>query len=203
MPNNNSLPNLVSTPPGYAQLNSPGMELANLALWHLQRIGNSGILAALPEGACMQPLGSIPNPAATQRRVWLDEPPGSIPFDQQGTLPLPLATPGVDVVVTSITVPQGFDGVIKWISNNIASSNMPFVSGDLIWKIQINGRSVRNFAEIIQEKGTIYQGRQISPIRIFSGNIVTYTVRQAVGSTLAGETVCSLSGYFYPSRGVS
>ena len=98
--NTNGLPNLVAIPQGYQTLNTYGMELMNLAAWHLQRIGYSGILAALPESGSMQPLGSPPNPAATQRRVWLDEPPGSVPFDEQGTVALPvtLTTPGAGLL---------------------------------------------------------------------------------------------------------
>lgn len=202
MPKDPVLPNLVVIPKGYAALNPEGMELANLAAWHMQRIGNTGMLAAPPEGVSLQPLGSIPNPAATQRRVWLDEPPGSIPFDEQGTLTIPV-TPGVDFPVVSFTVPQGSDGVIKWISNNVTGTNVPFQAGMLLWKIQINSRPVRNFGFIAQEKGTIYQGREISPIRIFSGNVVTYTVSLSSANAITGQTVCSATGYYFPSKGVS
>jgi len=200
----NDLPNLVAIPKGYAPLNSDGMQLANLAAWHLQRIHNSGFLAASPEPASSQPIGSLPNPAATQRRVWLDEPPGSVPFDEQGTIPIPLPTlQGVDTPVVTMVVPQGYDGVIKWISNNVNSQNPPFVSGEMIWKILVNKRPVRNFGNILQEKGTVYQGREISPIRVFSGDVVTYTAQQVIGSALTGETTCSLTGYYYPSKGIS
>lgn len=198
-----TLPILVSVPKGYAPLNADGLELANLAAWHMQRIGNTGLLATPPESTSTQPLGSMPNPASTQRRVWLDEPPGSVPFDEQGSLAIP-TTPGVDIPVLVMLVPQGYDGVIKWISNNAIGTTPPFLPGNLIWKIEINGRPVRNFGNIVQEKGTIYQGREISPIRVFSGNQVTYTVQlSAAGVLSGGETICSLTGYYYPSKGIS
>lgn len=200
--NTGVLPNLVTIPKGYA-LNADGMALANLAAWHMQRIGNTGMLAAPPEGVSSQPLGSIPNPAATQRRVWLDEPPGSIPFDEQGTLSIPV-TPGVDVPVLVMVVPQGYDGIIRWVSNNVINATPAFLPGNLIWKIEINGRPVRNFGNILQEKGTIYQGREVSPIRVFSGDSVSYTVQLPASSPgITGETVCSLTGYYYPSKGIS
>jgi hypothetical protein len=201
--NSNSLPNLVVIPKGYQPLNTYGMQLANLAAWHLQRIGNTGMLAAPPEPASMVQLGALANPAATQRRVWLEEPPGSVPFDEQGTIAIPPASQGIDTAVLSFVVPQGYDGVIKWISNVVNSAAPPFMSGDMIWKILINGRAVRNFGNILQQKGTIAQGREISPIRIFSGDIVSYTASQTIGSALTGETVCSLTGYYFPSKGVS
>jgi hypothetical protein len=197
------LPTIVSVAKGYRPLNAEGLELANLAAWSMERIGNTGMLAAPPEGVSSQPLGSVPNPAATQRRVWLDEPPGSVPFDEQDSISAP-TTAGADVAVLTVIVPQGYDGIIRWVSNNVAGSTA-FTSGTFIWKININGRPVRNFGRIVQEKGTIYQGREISPIRVFSGDTITYTVQLAVGFTVTGtlEIICSLTGYYYPSKGVS
>jgi hypothetical protein len=199
-----SLPNLLVIPKGQAPLNATAMDLANLAAWHQQTIGNTGLLAAPPEGVSSQLLGTIPNPAATQRRVWLDEPPGSVPFDEQATAQIPIF-PGADQAVLTFTVPQGYDGVIKWVSNNAVNIvPTPFVAGELIWKIEVNGRPVRNFGNITQEKGTIFQGRQVSPIRIFSGDTVTYTVQLAPGSPItSGQTTVSATGYYYPSKGIS
>lgn len=194
------IPNLVKIPRGYAALNPAGMDLANLAAWHQERIGQMGTLAIPPEGATGQPLGSPPNPVTTTQRPWVSEPMGSVPFDEQGELALGGLVVGVDTVVMQFKVPQGFDGVIKWISNNLIGGT--FAPGDLIWKITVNNRAVRNFGFITQEKGTITQGRQVSPIRIFSGDLVGYAV-QAVTGAATGMTVCSLSGYFYPSKGIS
>lgn len=196
------LPNLVSIPKGYAVPNAEGIDLLNLAAWHYQRIGQMGYLAAPPEGSLAQPLGMPSNPASTSRRVWLDEPPGSIPFDEKGSLVLPPSAGfGVDVAVITFRVPLGFDGVIKWISNNVLPG--PFVQGSLIWKILVNTRPVRNFGNITEENGTVAQGRQESPIRIFSGDLVQFTVNAPTGSTATGITVVSLTGYYFPSKGIS
>ena len=195
------LPNLVVIPKGYQTLNQSGMELANLAAWHYQRIGNSGILAAPPEPGSNSILGSAANPIAAKRTVWLDEPSGAVPFDEQGTVFIPLA-PNVDTTITAFTVPQGFDGVIKWISNTASD---PFPPGTFIWKILINGRPSRNFGNITVEKGSIQQGRVISPIRIFSGDMVAYTIRTIIPANVTPDetTTASFTGYFYPSKGIS
>ena len=196
------LPNLVSIPQGYAVPNSEGLELLNLAAWHFERIGQMGYLAAPPEGSTSLPLGVPSNPAAIYRRVWKDEPPGSIPFDEKSSLILPPAAGfGVDVPVVTFRVPLGFDGVIKWISNNVIPG--PFVQGSLTWKILVNNRPVRNFGNITEENGTVFQGREESPIRIFSGDLVQYIVNAPTGSTATGSTVCSLTGYYFPSKGIS
>lgn len=193
------LPNIANIPQGYMPLNAAGRDLVNLAAWHQQRIGQMGYLAAPPEGSMAQPLGMPANPAATSKRVWLDEPPGSIPFDEQATAPLS-GIAGTTTTVLTLVVPAGFDGVIKWLSNNV--ENAVFVPGTLTWSIAINNRPLRNFGTIVQEKGTIAQGRRISPIRLFSANVVTYSVTEVLGG-LAGSTVVSLTGYYYPSKGVS
>ena len=210
-PASGTVPNIIRLPSGYGPLNSEGMQLANLALWHLNRIGNTGYLATSPESHTVQPetLGTIGNPAATQRRVWLDEPPGTVPFDEQASYPLTvgIGLANVNYPVLTVVVPQGFDGVIKWLSNNFVSTTTPpeqYQPGALIWRIYINGRPARNFGNITQEKGTVAQGRIISPIRVFSGDTVQYTVAFGPnGSILDGYTVVSLTGYYYPSRGVS
>lgn len=199
----NQLPNLIAIPKGYKPLNSEGLALANLAAWHHQNIGHSGILAAYPESSSTQPIGSPSNPVIAAQRPWVQEPPGSIPFDEQGAITLgPAPTPGVDQPVVRFQVPHGFDGVINFISNNVTDLAFVDGSGDLVWKILINGRPVRNFGNIIVQKGTLAQGRIISPIRLFAGDVVTYTVQFAAG-TVTGQVICSLSGYFYPSRGIS
>jgi hypothetical protein len=204
------LPVIISSPQTGLQhgrgtsppLNSEAMQLANLAAWHLQRIGNTGVLAAPPEPASSQAIGSIPNPAAVQGRVWIDEPPGSVSFDKQGTLALPLPLTGLDVPILTFVVPQGLDGVIKWISMNVINNPTPFVPGTLIWRILINNRPVPNYDNIINEKGTIAQGRVISPIRIFATDTITITV-QATATPVTGQTVASATGYYFPAKGVS
>lgn len=197
------LPNLISIPKGYQIPNSIGLELMNMAAWHFERLGQMGYLAAPPEGSLSQPLGMPSNPAATSRRVWLDEPPGSIPFDEQGALALPPSAGfGVDVPVIDFFVPLGFDGVIKWVSNNVLPE-APLVANSIIWRLLINGRAVKNFSNITTEKGTVFQGRQESPIRIFSGNHVQYVVNVPTGSAITGQTVVSATGYYFPSKGIS
>lgn len=201
------LPALVTTQKGVPPLNPEGLQLYNLAAWHVLRIGNTGMLAAGPEGSASQPLGSIPNPAATQRRVWLDEPPGSVSFNEKGFLQLPPAALDTDVILLSFNIPRGYDGVIKWITNTIMNTVPAFVPGDLIWKINADGRPIRNYGNIMQQNGTVAQGCEVSPLRVFSGQLITLAVQEVStgpsGGTLSGQTVGGLAGYYYPSRGVS
>lgn len=136
------------------------------------------------------------------KRPWIDEPSGAVPFDAQAGINLPAVGAG-DVVVLTMMVPQGYDGVIKWISNNVNFGGFVQFSGDIVWRIEADQKPIRNFENILAEKGTIDIPRPVSPIRIYSGQTITYVVNHEANVALNGQVVCSLSGYFYPSRGVS
>lgn len=196
------LPNIVAPPKTpRPKWNQQAHDLANLAAWHTLRIGNTGILASAPETGSTQPVGSQSNPVATRRYVWNEEPPGSLPFDEVASTALGIAF-NVDVPVVSFSVPHGYDGVIKWISNTVQFQQGEPSGADIIWKIQLNGRAAPSFGFITKEKGTLAQGREISPLHIFSGDLVQYTVTTLVAG-LTGQTTCSLTGYYFPSKGIS
>ena len=139
------------------------------------------------------------------QKPWIAEPSGSDPFDAQGAINLPTFGFGAPPsLVVAYQVPKGYDGVINALSNNIytAVANL-FVQGDgsIIWSLMINKRAVHNFDSVIVEKGTIQIARPISPLRIFSGDLVEWFVLN-VSSVLAGaRIICSINGYVYPSKG--
>jgi len=135
------------------------------------------------------------------KRPWIDEPSGSDPFDQQMGINLPVAAG--DTVVGSLFCPVGYDGVIKSVSNNVNFGGFVQFSGDIVWRLLIDGRPVRNFENILSEKGSITQPRTISPIRIYSGQTAQWIVNHVANGLLSGQVICSLGGYFYPSKGIS
>lgn len=135
------------------------------------------------------------------KRPWLDEPSGSVPIDEQNGLTLDVVGTG-DEVVLQFICPDGFDGVIKKISNNVNFGGFVQFSGDIVWRILVNRRAVRGFDNIQNEKGTIATPRDISPIRIYSGQIVQYVVNHVANAALAGQIICSFGGYIYPSRSI-
>lgn len=135
------------------------------------------------------------------KRPWIDEPSGSNPFDEQGGKDIPAL--GTSTIILSFLVPDGQDGVIKFVSCNVNFGGFVQFSGDLVWRILIDKRPAKNFSNIQATKGTIEQGRAISPLRIYSGQLVEWEVTHAANGLLAGQTICSLTGYTYPSRGVA
>jgi hypothetical protein len=134
------------------------------------------------------------------RKPWIDEPEGSVPFDPQAGVALG-AVGGSQVLIT-LVVPMGYDGVIKFLSHNTVFPFNDF-SGDLQWQLLVDGRAIRNFDNMLAQKGTIGIPRPISPIRIYSGQIITYVVNHLANVALNGNVVASLNGYLYPSQGNS
>jgi hypothetical protein len=135
------------------------------------------------------------------KRPWIDEPDGSEPFDPQNGVALGVISANPQVIL-NLQVPTGSDGVIKFLSCN---TTFPFndFSGDLQWQLRQNGRPIRNFDNILAQKGTIQIPRPISPIRIYSGDLIQWVVFHLANAGLNGNVVCSLNGYFYPNQGLS
>jgi len=172
------------------------MDLTELVSKHQALLADGGFFANVPESS------ASPSQGVTEfaRRPWLDPPLGSYSFDEENGILLP-AISTLFTVVLEFLVPNGSDGVINYISNNFLAGGFIGFSGDIVWQILADGRPIRNFENIRSEKGTIGQGRKVSPIRIYSNQKIQYVVRHAANLALTGgQVVCSLNGYYYPSQ---
>lgn len=136
------------------------------------------------------------------KRPWIDEPDGSVPFDPQNGIALGGISAIVFQVIMSFQVPVGSDGVIKFLNCN---TTFPFndFSGDLVWQLRQNGRPIRNFDNIRNQKGTVAIPRTISPIRIYSADLIEWVVFHLANAGLNGNIVCGINGYTYPNQGLS
>lgn len=172
--------------------NPPLYELAEL---HQQYVKGLEVLA--------QTTGSN-NENLIVKRPWIDEPAGSIPFDEQNGVLLP-QPPGAAAIATVLEyqVPEGFDGVIKFVNNNLNFGGFVEYSGDIIWRLLIDDRPFKNFEAVLGQKGSVAQSRPISPIRLYSKQKVKWVVEHPANAALAGQTICGFAGYIYPSKGVS
>lgn len=136
-------------------------------------------------------------PTAVVARPWLESPEGSIPFDPQIVVVLPGV--GTAATVVTLVVPEGNDGVINAYSWNFTGGGFVQGSGDIVVQILRNGAAVRNYDNILVEKGTIASPRTISPLRVYSGQTIQLVVTHANNALLNGNVVGCFSGYFYPS----
>ena len=167
-----------------------------------QTIANSGVLVSASAGT--------ENENVVVKRPWLEPPEGYSPFDAQDGIDLPVVgaastTPltsatGAAVVLTFV-VDNGYDGVINFLSDNFLGGGFQDFSGDIIWQLYADSAPIRNFNNITAQKGTVEQPRTVSPIRIYSGQTISFVVIHAANVTLNGPVVCTLTGYTYPNRG--
>jgi hypothetical protein len=136
-------------------------------------------------------------PTFVVQRPWVEPPEGSIPFDQQQVVVMP-AVAGTAVVVT-IVVPDGYDGVIRAYSWNVTGGGFVQGSGDLQVQVLRDGAAIRNYDNILVEKGSIQTPRVISPLRVYSGQVITLVINHIANGLLAGNVIGCFSGYYYPS----
>lgn len=175
-------------------LNNQATALSELAALHAQYLVSANLISS---GTGANPIQT--DPVAAIRRPWLDPPEGFVSFDQAGiTL---VGAPGTISTVVTLTVPDGYDGVINALSWNYTGGGFAQGSGDLIVQILRNSAPIRNYDNITFEKGSIQQPRAISPIRIYSRQVITMVVNHAANLLLVESVIGSFLGYFYPSAG--
>lgn len=173
-------------------LNNTATALTDLASQHQTLLGTQQLIAT---GTGSDP--SAQNPVNTIRKPWLDAPDGSVPFDYETVAALPAI--GASAVVVSFTVPDGYDGVINAYSWNFTGGGFTEGSGDLQAQVLNNGAPVRNYDNILVEKGSTAIPRPIAPLRIYSGRTYSLIINHIANNLLTGNIVGSFVGYFYPA----
>jgi hypothetical protein len=173
------------------------------------------LLFAVPRGT----VGALAELAALTQRVLGDNPVRSAQTDQQGLSSPPWVTPpdgyqsfdyasaittpafgAGDTVIVSFSVPLGMNGIIRRLANDYAGPGFVDGSGDLIWRILIDGRAVQGYSAITVRLGAINQPTVIDGIQVSSGQLVSLVVNNATAALpVAGTQVTGrLGGYFYP-----
>jgi hypothetical protein len=180
-----------------SSLNQDATLLENLAFFHEQFLGVLDSSISSGSGGNPQDF----NPSLTVKRPWLEEPEGSLSYDEYSSVDLPNPPPLGPTTIVQFTVPDGLDGVINAYSWNFQGGGFGEGSGDIVVQILRDGAPVRNYDHITVERGTTGHPRKISPIRIFSKQIISMTVNHVANPLLNGLVVGSFLGYFYPSRG--
>lgn len=130
---------------------------------------------------------------------WVQPPDGFKSFD----FALAVATPiviGVDTIIVQFTVPNGMEGVINRLGNGYTGPGFVDGSGDLAWRIFVDGIPVQGYDNILVRLGEINAPTSITGVRVFSGQLVQFTVNNVTGALGGPGTQCTgrLGGYFYP-----
>ena len=140
--------------------------------------------------------------AAPSAAPWLNMPQNGRPFHYQLAVNCP--APGTDdFVVVSLIVPNGWKAAIWSISNNYTAAGFDEGSGDLIWRISVDGAYSPGFDSITTTLGKITEPRKLQgPIIAESNQVIAYTVTVAAGAPFptgaAAKIICSFDGWIYP-----
>jgi hypothetical protein len=161
---------------------------SDLALW--RKINACGGLMAVCPGT------------KYQDPPWVKMPPQAKRFSYIEGLPLP-GTSGVDVLILSYRVPLGYDGVINFIVQNYTGQGFQEGSGDLVWRLQLNERYVKNLGNTNTQIGTLTQGPQSPNAQVIvqSNQLVQYFVNlgpNALANLNGGRVIVSTWGYWWP-----
>ncbi len=174
---------------------TPADEMNNL--FASMQAGQLKIISQLANSGINNTATSNTIPQLITQQPYGDYPDGFDPFDEFGVILLPVVTPNLDVPILSFGVPQGYDGVIK--RYHCFFTGGGFVAGDIIWKIKADNTPIKNFDNITTNRGNDTSPREVDAIRIYSGQVISFTVQHLNNVALNGDVTASLAGYLYPS----
>jgi hypothetical protein len=173
-------------------VNQTANQLLELAAMHQLLLVNQQAIATGTGDNTVSPL-----PTSTVKKPWLDAPDGSVPFDPEEAIVLGVV--GTTTVVVTMTVPQGYDGVINGFNWNFTGGGFVQGSGDLQAQILRNGVPVRNYDNILTERGSYEIARPIAPMRIWSNDVIELVVNHIANGLLSGNLLGGFVGWFYPN----
>lgn len=118
---------------------------------------------------------------------------------------IPTPAPGAtDVEVVSFIVPDNWFAIVKAVSNQYLNNSFQEGSGDLIWRVDVDGVYPPGFNNVRTSLGSVQHPRSLQGALIArGGQKVRYTVSVDAGATIpTGNTVytvCSFDGYLVPA----
>lgn len=157
-----------------------------------------GLEAGAEAGAGAAGAVLVPEPASYP---WTVAPPGYESFLTPGVIATPANT-GVDNTVLTLTVPNGYYGVLNKLTHYYSSPSLVPGSGDITWRITRDNQAIKNFGAITVEFGR-EQPWPIDGIPMLPGQVFRYIVNHAAASVLpsAGTfIIVFFGGYFYPQQ---
>lgn len=176
------------------QVNTDAQDLAIVADNQVRLFGGHG---TAQQDSLAKPINGLPSAIPP----WIQPPAGRVPIDIFGVAAIGvIGTLGTQLL--AFQVPDGYDGVITDYALNYTGGGFVNGSGDLVWRIFADGRAIRNFSNILSEKGSETFPRKISSgIQIYSNQIITVTIDHVANAALGATATCSLIGYMYPRKG--
>lgn len=110
---------------------------------------------------------------------------------------------GVDVVLGSFRVPEGYDGCLNRVVFTFTGSGFANFIGAIFWRVKIGIRYARNLGNVQNTYGTLDTAFLVpgSRIDLVSGQTVQVIANIPSGSpVIGGNVIGGLFGWFYPRR---
>ena len=151
-------------------------------------------------GCAMDASREIPNPPnQSNLPVWLYPPSQWENLDLLDYEPLPAI--GADATILSFRVPTGRNGVIQKVANNFVGGGWTEGSGDVIWRILVDGATppgANSYATILGSLGSPANPVGISGFRIFENQLLTFIAHNNAVIVAGQQVGARLVGYLYP-----
>jgi hypothetical protein len=139
---------------------------------------------------------SIPPP----QPPWVQPPEGSQNIIPGAAIALPIVGAGETLVLSYIS-PAGWDSYLDKIRLQFLGQGFQDYSGDLIWRVLVDGRPVSpDFNATLTQLGSGQIFLELKcPIRVKSQQILTGTIIHAGNIGLNGNVVVAFAGYRSPN----
>lgn len=128
---------------------------------------------------------------------WLMMPPGFDSFDWGSGIPTPAIGAG-NVTVLQFSVPSQYRGIIRGLTHYTTGPGFQQGSGDLIWRIRLDNKYVRNYGNISVEFGDKRESRETFGILLNPGQTVYYLVQNVNYAPAGTRIVCQMKGWYWP-----
>lgn len=150
-----------------------------------------------------QQLGELTNLLAgdSTQYPWLVIPPQGKAFDKNSDPPITTPTVGAgETEVLRVVVPQGWNGIIKRLSNTYIGGTNPDTTQSLTWRVYLDQMLVPNYGRITTQFGNTQFPRETDGIFIGSNQVVRWTVTNTDAGLPTAGTYCSccLAGFWWP-----
>jgi hypothetical protein len=146
-----------------------------------------------------KPVGPGSITSAVRLPLWVNPPDQWENLDISGYVALPAEA--AQAVIVTFKVPQGRNGVIKKIANNLIGGGWVEGSGTINWQILVDGApppGASSYDSILDSLGAVPSPTEIAGFRIYENQTVEVVINN-VSVVVAGQLAgARLIGYLYP-----
>jgi len=133
----------------------------------------------------------------TRPNYW-EGPPNSQEFLVSGSIAYPAINTETQII--AYTVPSGYIGRLRWLWITHIGGNPPDGTGQVIWRLRVNGAAVNGFGNLQFQVGSsngaaFGPGMDISSVELAQGDVLTATVTTTVAQVGGVMTAAQFHGW--------